>query len=333
VIEAQVRLARVLLLKGQRDEAGQLLAEIAADAKVLPRYLKRQHRAWIRAAATLKSGTARLPQPRFEGASPPGYRLKMGLLAGAAAVLVLLVAVYLSTSGFFWLQARDGVEALKEKTELATSLDALDERQPWYRGDDLAKVDLDAATLDRYLQLRRALAPGLRQLVSQRRRHEAAVEQSAASGIFAVANREERWRQEQTAFLRSFVGELTRAGMGPRTFDHLTNLVEWRFLRRPGAMIFGIPEFHRADWITAKATAESPALEVPPDAPFRREYEQGRRQAAAKFADYQRQANAAVDLSPATRELLESRRADLEGLDPGDAALLVHALDPGLQWL
>ena len=66
VIEAQVRLARILLLKGEREEADKLLAEIRSDAKLLPRYLKRQHGAWIRAAASLKSGTDRLPRPRFD---------------------------------------------------------------------------------------------------------------------------------------------------------------------------------------------------------------------------------------------------------------------------
>ena len=66
VIEAQVLLARILLYQGRNEEAGKLRAEVIADSKLLPRYLKRQHRAWIRAAARLKSGTARLPRPRFE---------------------------------------------------------------------------------------------------------------------------------------------------------------------------------------------------------------------------------------------------------------------------
>jgi len=66
VIEAQVRLARILFLQGRQEEAGKLRDEVLNDAKLLPRYLKRQHRAWIRAAAGLKSGTARLPRPRAE---------------------------------------------------------------------------------------------------------------------------------------------------------------------------------------------------------------------------------------------------------------------------
>jgi hypothetical protein len=65
VIEGQVRLARLLLRKGEREEAQRLLAEVRTDARILPRYLKRQHGAWIRAAGRLKSGAESLPRPRF----------------------------------------------------------------------------------------------------------------------------------------------------------------------------------------------------------------------------------------------------------------------------
>ncbi|MFY9820149.1 MAG: tetratricopeptide repeat protein [Thermoanaerobaculia bacterium] len=66
VIEAQVRLARLLLRKGEREEAQRLLAEVRNDATILPRYLKRQHRAWIRAAGRLKTGAEGLPRPRLQ---------------------------------------------------------------------------------------------------------------------------------------------------------------------------------------------------------------------------------------------------------------------------
>jgi hypothetical protein len=66
VIEAQVRLARILFLEGQKEEAAKLVAEILADAKLLPRYLKRLHGRWIRAARGL-SATSRLPKPRIGG--------------------------------------------------------------------------------------------------------------------------------------------------------------------------------------------------------------------------------------------------------------------------
>jgi hypothetical protein len=66
VIEAQVRLARLLLRQGERDEAQRLLAEVRSDATILPRYLKRQHRAWIRAAGHLRTGGESLPRLRLQ---------------------------------------------------------------------------------------------------------------------------------------------------------------------------------------------------------------------------------------------------------------------------
>lgn len=65
LIEGQVRLARLLLRKGEREEAQRLLAEVRTDAQILPRYLQRQHRAWIRAAGRLKTGAESLPKPRL----------------------------------------------------------------------------------------------------------------------------------------------------------------------------------------------------------------------------------------------------------------------------
>jgi hypothetical protein len=61
-IEAQVRLARILYQKGQNEEAGKLVAEVLNDAKLLPRYLKRLHGRWLRAARGL-TATTRLPKP------------------------------------------------------------------------------------------------------------------------------------------------------------------------------------------------------------------------------------------------------------------------------
>ncbi len=96
VIEAQVRLARILLRKGEREEAGRLTREILTDAKTLPRYLKRQHRAWIRAAGRLKMGTERLPRARFEGNRPPLLQTAL-VVAGALVVAIFLV-------GYVWMR-------------------------------------------------------------------------------------------------------------------------------------------------------------------------------------------------------------------------------------
>jgi hypothetical protein len=91
IIEAQIRLARLLLARGEKDEAQRILNEVKVDAKNLPRYLRREHRAWIWSAYTLRSGSSSLPRPYIEGGDKPGRRLRL-ILASALAVLVLIVA-------------------------------------------------------------------------------------------------------------------------------------------------------------------------------------------------------------------------------------------------
>jgi hypothetical protein len=98
VIEAQVRLARILYQKGEKEEAAKLDAEILNDAKLLPRYLKRLHRPWLRAARGL-SATTRLPRPRIEGAAGPGERLRLILIAVAAVVVLAAVVSALTCGG------------------------------------------------------------------------------------------------------------------------------------------------------------------------------------------------------------------------------------------
>jgi hypothetical protein len=94
VIEAQVRLARLLLARGEKDEAQRILDELKIDAANLPRYLRREHRAWIWTARILRSGNARLPRPYVEGGERPGRRLRLALAAAAALILAVLIGRY-----------------------------------------------------------------------------------------------------------------------------------------------------------------------------------------------------------------------------------------------
>jgi hypothetical protein len=96
IIEAQVRLVRLLLAKGQKEEAQRLLNEVKVDAANLPRYLRREHRAWIWTARSLRSGSARLPRPYVEGGEKPGSRLRLALAAAGAVALVVLLVMYSS---------------------------------------------------------------------------------------------------------------------------------------------------------------------------------------------------------------------------------------------
>jgi len=109
-IEAQVRLARLLLAKNDKTEAQQLLHEVKTDAALLPRYLRREHRAWIWTARRLRSGT-RLPRPYVEGGERPGRRLRL-ILTAAAGVVVVVALVYAYAS---WQQdaLRSGDETVE----------------------------------------------------------------------------------------------------------------------------------------------------------------------------------------------------------------------------
>jgi hypothetical protein len=126
ILEAQVRLARLLMAKGEKEEARALLAEVKSDAACLPRYLRRQHRSWIWTARTLSSGSARLPRPYVEGGPRPGHRLRMGLTAaGAAAVIVLL---FLYGSWQLQVQANAYSEAAEASQEEASQAPATGRR-------------------------------------------------------------------------------------------------------------------------------------------------------------------------------------------------------------
>lgn len=93
-IEAQVRLARLLQQRGEKEEAGRLVQEVLTDARNLPRYLKREHGAWIRAAHLLRTGVTRLPRPSFEGSYPPGFLLKRALWVVVLALVAFALFSY-----------------------------------------------------------------------------------------------------------------------------------------------------------------------------------------------------------------------------------------------
>lgn len=329
VIEAQVRLARILLRKGEREEAGRLTSEVLTDSRILPRYLKRQHRAWIRAAGRLKTGTERLPRSRFEGDRPPILRTAL-IVAGALAVAVL-IAGYAWMNYFEQHESSSMEEIHQQQQEALGQMEALDRSHPWTHGDDLGKMDLTATDLDRYLRVRRGLEPALKKFAAGRLRYYEAMNNPRSVGIFALPESVRRWQRTQATFQKDFVHELQREEMGPGEFEKLTTLIDWRFLRRPAAMIFALPDYSRADWLgTRAALANSPEFQGDPAG--RRRWEQLRRRNEAKVKDLERTAAEATELSPATRQLLESRRAELEGLDPGDAEPLIHVLDLSVGW-
>jgi hypothetical protein len=335
IIEAQVRLARILLQKGDKPAAGPLLAEIAADAKTLPPYLKRRHRGWLRAARQLKPGTS-LPRPRVDGAITARDRLQIAGVAAGALLVLAIAATYLISAGSGFSEGKEITRRYEEVQRLQDQIDTLDRTHGWPRGDDLALVDLTGADLDRYLRVRRGLEPALREAARQKaaiQRETEAAESSPGFGqALAGSSATARWIDSETAFLRSLAAELERETMGPRELGNLIALVEWRFLRRPDAMVYGLPEFQRGDWVSARQALSYPLPEGA-GAEMERWLREQRKQRArlqAKTASLEKEANAAIALSPATQALLESRRAELAAFDPANLDRLLRGLDTSL---
>lgn len=335
IIEAQVRLARILLQKGDRQAAEPLLAEIAADAKTLPSYLKRRHRGWLRAARQLKPGTS-LPRPRVDGAITTRDRLQT---AGAAVGTLLVLgvgAVFLATMGFSFVQVRGSMQHYQEVERLRDQLDALDRTHHWTHGDDLGLVELTGSDVDRYLRVRRGLEPAVREIVRRQAvidRETKAVEGSAGFGsALTASSAASRWMESESAFLRSLAAELEREKMGPRELENLVALVEWRFLRRPEALVFGLPEYQRVDWVSAQQTLSYPLPEGSGGEEERwlRELQRQRALLRAKAEALEKEANAAAALAPATRTLLADRRAELEAFDPAALDRILRGLDASL---
>lgn len=336
VIEAQVRLARILLHKGEKAEAGQLVAEVLADAKVLPRYLKRLHGSWIRAARRLRPGTS-LPRPRVDGALTNRDRFQVALVAAGAVVVILLGGLFLLGTGFGQWQMQSAQKDMEETQKLRDRLDALGRAHGWTRGDDLAQVELTAADVDRYLRVRRGLEPALREIASQQeavRQKMKAAENAGLGGVLTASSAGENWMETETSFLRSFVAELEREKMGPRELENLIALIEWRFLHRPEALVFGLPEYERADWISARQMLATDEPEPEGGSPemdrWIREERKQRARLKAKAEALEQEAQAAVVLAPASQTLLESRRAELAALDPAALDRILHGLDASL---
>jgi hypothetical protein len=337
VIEAQVRLARILLQQGKKEEAGPLLAEIAADAKALPSYLKRRYRGWLHAARGLRSGT-KLPRPQVDGAITVRERLQTAGVAVGAVLLLLVAGLYFVTTGFGGWQVREMMQSYEETQRLQEQVETLDRRWPWTRGDDLALVDLTPADVDRYLRVRRSLEPALREVARQeaafRQQIEAAESSPGFGRVLTASSEPGRRFASETAFLRSFIAELEREKMGSRELGNLIALVEWRFLRRPDAVAFGLAEYQRADWLNTRRVLALPAVEAEGGGPqmerWAREQRRQRARLQAKAVALEKEANAAVVLSPASQTLLESRRAELEALDAVSLERILRSIDSSL---
>jgi hypothetical protein len=190
--------------------------------------------------------------------------------------------------------------------------------------------------LDRYLRVRRGLEPAVREVTRQRaafaQEKKAMADGSGLGVILNASSLSSRWMESENAFLRSLLAELEREKMSPQEMKNLIALVDWRFLRRREALVFGLPEYQRADWVDAQEMLSYPMPTASGEEGERWRREQSRRRALtqAEAEALEKEATAAVALSPAPQALLADRRADLEALDSAALDRILRGLDPNL---
>ncbi len=135
-------------------------------------------------------------------------------------------------------------EAAEQSRE---QLHRLDQDSGW-RQADLATLVLTAADVDRYLAVRRALAPHLA------RRVEAESADQPPAGLLdtlrstvGISREIARRAEEEARLLETAVATLASQQMSPGELADLTALIEWRFLRREEALPLGLAPFERRE--------------------------------------------------------------------------------------
>ncbi len=343
--EARVRLARILMKKGTSVEAETLLQEVANDALALPRYLKRHHRPWIRAASRLKRGSTKLPKPRVDATSLGALSQRnVFAIAGIGFALLAAGAVALFTFAVYW-SLSDIFGAYEERQELRAELDALDREHPWPHGEDLSLVDVSEDELRLYLEIRRALELRVDELVALDPTRAENYDETVFSwfdlfNMFGATSSEKDWYSARTDFDRAVFEELENNGLGPSHLTNMLTIVEWRMLRRDEAMLLGLPDYFREDLVQVRATLESyrayadepTAGDVFVDSDWEKDYQRQISRSRAKYDELERQAGENVELSDATTALFDTHRDELAAFEPHGLQYWIKAVDDSLPW-
>ena len=322
--EAQVRLARLLARRGAREESQRILADVRASATQLPHYLKREHRAWIRAARGISRGDEKLPAPQVEGALPHGRRLRLALVAAGVAVVALIVLFLLLTpfSGMWSMGAV--MDQQKEEAEARAALTALDANggaKPVVA--DFAPTDGD---VQRYLAVRAAVDPVAATYLRAKSTVGAAVRVAAIGTPASIA----KMGRAKLEVLRTLRTVLEREQMTPRQVETMLATFDWQCLRRPQAQILGVPAHFRQDWQIAKQTLRRESSDEGPEQDSSEDsgdaYEQAFANARAKLADIEK-LSGDVTMTPAAQEACERHHDRLASTDPDVVEALICALD------
>ena len=334
--EARVRLARILMKRGVSIEAETLVQEVANDALLLPRYLKRHHGPWIRAARRLKRGVTKLPKPRVHTAPlGTGSQHNVFALAGIGVVLCVAAAIALYIFAVYW--SLSGVTgAYQERQEIRADYDALDAAHPSPHGEDLSVADVSEQELRHYLEIRRALGPEVAEIVAfdPTRIDDDNDAEPSWLALFGVFSSQENLYQARNDLDRAVLEELASRDMGPSHFFGLLTIVEWRWLRRDEAMPLGLADYLREDLMRVRTSLQY--YEAPDavfgDSQWEKESERQLARSRAKLADLEQRAGENVELSEITVARLDEHRAELESFEPSELIYWIKALDDTLGW-
>lgn len=271
------------------------------------------------------------------GGTGAGSRIACCCLGGCCLVVVGLVA--LAAFGWFQLGApvfqafEDVARAEEESRAAAAELERLDEQAATSPPDDVAELVLDRAALDTYLAVRRELAPRLAAVEDARARMLSDVQPDGAPGagdVFRAALGAGRGAAQLATARRDLLQEavvvLEREGLSPAHAAALATAVEWRFLEEPGALSLGLPAWRRSELFALRLElallegwgGSGVAIQVND-----RDAQAAIEDARERLTEIEAEARAATGLHPDTRQLLESRRDELESLAAANPPLAV----------
>ena len=325
------RLASVLVRQGKREEAAQLARETRQEIDLYSPAMRRVVAPWIGFAKAIERGE-----------SPAYPRITRGGVARRSIAMWVTVAlgacVLAACIGFGFLtwkihdysagadESRELMDAVGVARHRALALNS-ENPTPWMAGDDPASWVVPPDAIDRYLRVRGVIAPSL---VQSRALHDAARagmegddEDMPDMSPFVAG------LKADAAALESLTEALDTQGSCPRELQALMALVEWRFLRRDGALPLGLAEFERAHWRDANERA---GQFVPTSddgmGDWAKMVARDREMARQEVAALRERAIANAELAPETLALLESRRSELAATEPADVDELVALLDP-----
>jgi hypothetical protein len=262
--------------------------------------------------------------PAKKGLSPTAKVLVYGCLILVA--LGVLVAVGVGVGGYFLVQrGKDFVKSMEQEVETGRQIDQnlleLEAAHPTLLGSELDQARLSGEQLDAYLRICRTIAPELNQIKGLTERFNS-LQEGKASPSLDLVGLPLKIMKAHNAAMSAWLDQLRSEQMAPSDFRAIASLVEWRFLRRPEALLLGLPE-HEATELEGlrnqiralEQLDKNPAFDVMPKV-FGDKFEDPAEklpELRARLEELENEAQANVLLHPDTAALLEERRPELEG--------------------